>query len=46
MEERLAPAGLRDRLRSYVLTEAYKIAETACWETDAQYSQAHAAVVD
>lgn len=46
MKERLAPAGLRDRLRSYVLTEAYKIADTAHWETDAQYEQAHAAVVD
>jgi hypothetical protein len=46
MKERLAPAGVRDRLRSYVLTEAYKIADTAHWETDAQYEQAHAAVVD
>lgn len=46
MKERLAPAGLRDRLRSYVLVEAYKIAGTARWETDTQYEQAHAVVVD
>ncbi|WP_143741861.1 type 1 periplasmic-binding domain-containing protein [Thiorhodovibrio frisius] len=46
MKERLAPAGLRDRLRSYVLTEAYKIADTAHWETDGQYVQAHEAVIE
>ena len=46
MKEQLAPDGLRDRLRSYVLTEAYKIAHTAHWETDASYEQADAAVVD
>jgi hypothetical protein len=45
MKERLAPAGLRDRLRSYVLTAAYKIADNAHWETDTQYEQAHEAVV-
>lgn len=46
MEERLAPVGLRDRLRSYVLTPAHMIAGTAHWRADRQYDQAHAAVVD
>jgi hypothetical protein len=46
MKERLAPVGRRDRLRSYVLTEAYKIASYAHWETDTQYEQAYAAVID
>ena len=46
MKERLAPAGLRDRLRSYVLTPAHEIAYRAYWETDTPHEQAYEAVVD
>jgi hypothetical protein len=45
MKERLAPTGLGDRLRSYVLTETHKIARTAYRENGAQYEQAREAVV-
>lgn len=46
MKERLAPVALHDRLRSYVLTEAHKIAFTAYRETGAQHEEAHEAVID
>lgn len=46
MKERLAPAGLRDRLRSYVLTPAHEIESRAYWEAEAAGEKAHAAVID
>jgi hypothetical protein len=49
LKERLAPAALPERLRTYVLTPAYPIAELAHWEAaDANeaYEQAHQAVID
>jgi hypothetical protein len=49
LKERLAPIGLRERLRVYVLTPAYQIAQLGYWEApeaDDGYEQAEQAVID
>lgn len=49
LKERLAPVGLRERLRVYVLTPAYQIAQLGHWEApeaDDGYEQAEQAVID
>jgi len=49
LKERLAPVVLPERLRAYVLTPAYRVAELAYWEAvdaDDGYELAHQAVID
>lgn len=46
LEAQLAPNGLGDHVRSYVLTPAYRIADTGHWETGEEHRQGFEAVID
>lgn len=46
LEARLGPNDLCDQIRSYVLTPAYRIADTGHWETGEEYIQGFEAVID
>jgi len=46
LKEHLAPARFSERVQSYVLTPAHKIARLAHWEADETYEQASAALFD